>query len=169
MTSDGGLVPLRRTIQPYFGQTLILVLVTAFAVFESVTSSDWSFMWGPAVFLPLCGIYFLYFGLQYRVFWDKECVVMRASGGPERRIRFDEITTVKYEVSSAKEVVAQSRPFRRIVVCGREDDPTARVDISLRHFELKDIDQLLTTIHERRPDLDVPRIRASNAASNAKK
>jgi len=159
MTSEGGLVPLRRTIQPYVGQTLILVLVTAFAVFESVSSSDWNFMWAPAVFLPLYGIYFLYFGLQYRVFWDKESVVMRASGGPERRIHLDEITSVKNEVSSAKEVAVQSRPFNRIVVFGREGDPNARVDISLRHFDPKDIDQLLTTIHRCRPDLDVPVLR----------
>ena len=135
----GGLIPLRRTIQPYVGQTLILILVTAFAVFESVSSSDWNFMWAPAVFLPLYGIYFLYFGLQYRVFWAKDSVVMRASGGPERRIHFDEITSIKREVSSAKEVAAQSRPFRRIAVYGHEGDPNARVDLSLRHFDLKDM------------------------------
>ena len=158
MTSDGGLVPLRRTVQPYVGQTLILALVTGFAVFESVTSSDWDFIWAPAVFLPLYGIYFLYFGLQYRVFWDKENVVMRARGGPERRIHFDEITSIRNEVSSAREVVAQSRPFRRIVIIGRRSGGNDVIDISLRHFRLEDIKRLLIEIHKRRPDISLPEL-----------
>ena len=165
MTLEGGLNPLRRTIQPYVGQTLILVLVTAFAVFESVTSSDWRFMLAPAVFLPLYGIYFLYFGLKYRVFWNEERVVMRARGGPDHQVRFDEITSVKKETSSAADVLAQSRPFRRIVVAGRANDPEARVDISLRHFDLRDISQLLTAIHCHRPDLDIPTVQGGKADS----
>lgn len=161
MASDLALVPLRRTIQPYVGQTLILIVVTAFAVWVSVVSSDWNFLWGPAVFLPVYGIYFLYFGLPYRVFWNEESVVMRAHGGPERCVRFDEITSIRSEVSSAEEVAAQSRPFRRIAIYGREGDANARVDISLRHFERDDIDQLLSTIQKCRPDLDVPVLRGA--------
>jgi hypothetical protein len=157
MTSDA-FIPLRRTIQPYVGQTLILLAVTAFLVYVSATSSDWNFMWGPAVYWPLFGVYFFYFGMKYKVLWDEESVVMYASGGPERRIRFDEITSVKKEISSVSDILAQSRPFRRIVVYGRKHHPDARVDISLRHFDLKDIDQLLTAIRIYRPDLDVPTI-----------
>lgn len=137
------------------------MLVTAFAIWVSVVSSDWNFLWGPAVFLPLYGFYFLYFGLPYRVFWDAESVVMRARGGPERRVRFDEITSIRSEVSSAEEVAAQSRPFRRIAIYGREGDPNARVDISLRHFERGDVNQLLSTIQECRPDLDLPVLQSS--------
>src|SRR5581483_10463393 len=126
------------TIQPYVGQSLILVAVTAFAIYESVVSADWKFMWAPAVFLPFYGIHFWYFGMRYRVLWDRHSVVMCARGGPERRILFDEITSVRKEVSSASDVLAQSRPFRRLVVYGRKHDPNAQVDISLRHFDLKD-------------------------------
>lgn len=167
MTSDA-LVPLRRTIQPYVGQTLILVVATVIAVYGSVASSDWNIMWAPAVYWPLFGIYFFYFGMKYRVLWNKESVVMYASGGPERRIRFDEITSVKKEIASASDILTQSRPFRRIVVCGRKHDPNARVDISLRHFDLKDIDQLLTAIRTCRPDLDVPTIQVGKAAGRPK-
>jgi hypothetical protein len=157
MTSDRELVPLRRTIRPYVGQLVILAAVTVFAVYESVASSDWGFMWAPAVFLPLFGIYFLYFGMKYRVLWSKEAVVMRASGGAERHIPYDEISRVRNEVSSANDVLAQSRPFFRIAVYGSRD-PNTFVDISLRHFRLEDIQELLATIRNRRPDLDVPMI-----------
>jgi hypothetical protein len=165
MTSNQNLVPLRRTIRPYIGQIVILIAVTAFAVYESLASSDWEFLWAPAVYLPLYGIYFLYFGLKYRVFWSEESVVMRARGGPDQRVRFGEITSVKKEISSASDVLAQSRPFRRIVVCGNKDDPKARVDISLRHFNLNDIGQLLRVIHTHRRDLEIPTIQATKAAS----
>jgi len=164
MTSDRELVPLRRTFRPYVGQLLILAVVTIFAAYESVASSDWGFMWAPAVFLPLFGIYFLYFGMKYRVLWNEESVVMRARGGPDQRVSFSEITSVRNETSSASEVLAQSRPFRRIVVYGRKDDPKTRVDISLRHFDLKDISQLLTAIHAHRPDLDIPTIQSGRAS-----
>jgi hypothetical protein len=157
------LIPLRRTFQPYVGQTLILVIATAFAVYGSVASSHWKIMWAPAVYWPLFGIYFFCFAMKYKVLWNKASVVMHASGGPERCIHFDEITSVKYEVSSASDMLAQSRPFRRIVVCGRKNDPNARVDISLRHFDLNDISQLLTALHAHRPDLDIPTIQSGNA------
>jgi hypothetical protein len=157
MTSDRELVPLRRTIRPYVGQLVILAAVTVFAVYTSVASSDWGFMWAAAVFLPLFGVSFLYFGMKYRVLWSKEAVVMRASGGAERRIPYDEISRVKNEVSSANDVLAQSRPFFRIAVYSSRD-ANAFVDISLRHFRFEDIQELLATIHNRRPDLDVPTI-----------
>ena len=94
--------------------------------------------------------------MKYRVFWDEESVVMRARGGPDRRIRFDEITSVKKEISSAGDVLAQSRPFSRIAVY-RNHNPDGFVDISLRHFRLEDVDELLEAIRKSRPDLCVPR------------
>ncbi len=167
MTPKQDLVPLRRTIRPYVGQIVILAAVTAFAVYESFASSDWGFMWAPAVFLPLYGVYFLYFGVKYRVLWDKDSVVMRASGGAERRIQFDEITSVKNERSSAGDVLAQSRPFFRIAVY-RNRDPNGFVDISLRHFRLEDVEELLTAIRKSRPDLSVPRTSRSDASGKAR-
>jgi len=162
---DQRLVPLRRTLQPYVVQTVIVLAVAVFAVYESAVSSDWQFMWIPAISLPLYGFYFLYFGARYRVFWNEDGVVMRARGGPDQQVRFDEITSVKKEISSASDVLAQSRPFRRIVVSGSPNDPKARVDISLHHFDLSDINKLLTVIHAHRPDLDMPTVQGGKAAS----
>ena len=167
MTSDD-LIPLRRTIQPYVGQIMILIAATVFAVCGSLASSDWNLMWAPAVYWPLFGLYFIFFAMKYRVLWNKESVVMHASGGPDRCIRLDEIISITKEVSSTSDVLAQSRPFRRIVVCGPKDDSNAQVDISLRHFDLKDIEQLLMAIRVHRPDLDVPTILTARAGSTKK-
>ncbi len=166
MTPKQDLVPLRRTIRPYIGQIAILAVVTAFAVYESFASSDWGFMWAPAVYLPLYAVYFLYFGMKYRVLWNKESVVMRATGGAERRIQFDEITSVKNERSTAGDVLAQSRPFFRIAVY-RNRDPNF-VDISLRHFRLQDVEELLAAIQKSRPDLCVPGTLTNEASGKAK-
>jgi hypothetical protein len=110
-------------------------------------------IWWVALGLPLFAFAYLYFGLKYRVLWDATGVSMRASGGPERHIGFDEITSIRYVVASS-----QSRPFRRIEIHGRKSDPKAFVDVSLRHFRLDDVDEMMTAIRMHRPDLKVPKV-----------
>jgi hypothetical protein len=145
-------------MQPYVGQISILLLATGVAVFTSAKSSDWNIMWAPAVYWPLFAIYVYFFAAKYKISWESGSLTMHASGSSERKILFGEITSIKSEVSSVGDVVAQSRPFRRVVVQGRADDPTARVDISLRHFDLRGIQELLDAIHGQRPDLEIPMI-----------
>jgi hypothetical protein len=145
---------LRRTVQPYVGQTIILTGVALFTIYESIRTSEWQMtIWLFAFGFPLFAFAYLYFGLKYRVSWDETGVSMRASGGPERHIAFDEITSVKYETA-----VSQSRPFRRIVIHGHKHDPKAFVDVSLRHFRLDDVDEMMNVIRAHRPDLTVPTV-----------
>jgi hypothetical protein len=114
-------------------------------------------------------MHFVFFiGLKYRVLWDETGLVMRASGIPERHIRFDEITEVRTERAQVSEFFAQSRPFRRIVVHGPKHDPKAFIDISLRHFRLDDIEELLKAIRLRRPDLAVPTVSVGGRKTAAK-
>jgi hypothetical protein len=166
MIVDRELVPLRRTIRPYVGQFIIFVGFVIFCIVIFIKTSESAFLWLSFVPLLLFGISIVCFGMKYKVLWNKESVVMCASGGPERRIRFDEITSVKKETSSGSDVLAQSRPFRRIAVYRGKDDPNTRVDISLRHFDLNDINQLLAVIHAHRPDLDIPTIQCGNAVNH---
>ena len=145
---------LRRTIQPYVGKAIILTGVTLFSIYESIRTSDWQMtIWWVALGLPLAAFAYLYFGLKYCVLWDETGVYMRASGGPERHIAFDEITNIKYEIAAS-----QSRPYRRIVIYGAKHDPKAFVDVSLRHFRLDDINEMMCAIREHRPDLRVPTV-----------
>jgi hypothetical protein len=145
---------LRRTIQPYVGHTVICSGITIFFIYVSLKTSDWQLtIWWVALGLPLVAFAYLYFGLKYRVLWDEAGVYMRASGGSERHLGFNEITSVKCETA-----ISQSRPFRRIVIHGRKSDPKAFIDVSLRHFRLNDIDQLMTAILAHRPDLKIPNV-----------
>jgi hypothetical protein len=156
MKSQKVLVPLRRTFQPYVGNCIILSFATVIAVIAALKSSDFMFLWAGLVSWILFGVYAVYFGLRYKVLWDDAHVVMRASGKPELCIPFNEISAIRYKIASPGEWFAQSRPFRRIVVYGRKNDSDAHVDISLRHFHLDDIDQLLAAIHEHRPEIEIP-------------
>lgn len=155
---DETAVKLRRTLRPYLGQTAILAGLTVFLFYAAVTKSGWELFWAGMLIWPFFAAYVVFFGMKYRILWNSECVIMRASGGPERRIRFDEITEIRKEVGQPSEFLAQARPFRRIAVYGRKHDPNARIDVSLRHFQLRDIEQLLTKIRQLRPDLKVPTV-----------
>jgi hypothetical protein len=151
---------LRRTITPYVGQTLILLGITVFLAYVAHKTSQWNLLWAAAAMWPLFAFAYLYFGLKYRVLWDSIGVYMRASGMKEERlVRYEDITSIRYETARVSEFAAQSRPFRRIVVKGHAHNRNAFVDISLRHFRLEDIEKLLTEIHARRPDLTIPRIK----------
>jgi hypothetical protein len=165
VTSHGQLTPLRRTIQPYVSLIVICAGFAALCIFGFIKTSESLLLWLPIVPLVLYGVFVVCFGLKYKVLWNQESVIMRASGGPERRIRFDEITLVRNEIASASDVLAQSRPFRRIAIYGDTRDPQARVDISLRHFALDEINQLLNAIGSCRPDLDIPTIMGDKPAS----
>jgi|KBSMisStaDraftv2_1062788.scaffolds.fasta_scaffold1309316_1 hypothetical protein len=152
------LVELRRTITPYVGHTIILVGITVYLAYVAQKTSQWGLLWGAALLWPLFAFAYFYFGLKYRVFWDETGVVMRASGLKERRIRYEEISHVWYERANVTESLSQSRPFRRIVVWGHKRDPKAFVDISLRHFKLEDIRELLNSIRSHRLDLTIPTV-----------
>jgi hypothetical protein len=155
---QAGLKPLRRTMTPYRGQIVLFSLASIFTLVVGYRSTQWGFMWSPAVFWALFAGQ-IYIGLQYMVLWDENGVVMRASGmRKETRIQYGEITEIKIERAGVSEVMAQSRPFRRIVVYGHRGHTVAYIDISLRHFQPRDIDEVLREIHIRRPDLVVPAI-----------
>jgi hypothetical protein len=114
-------------------------------------------MWGPTLIWGAFAV-LTYIGMKYRVLWDETGVVMRASGGPERLIRYQEITEIKIERAQVSEFFVQSRPFRRIVIYGRKRHPNEYIDVSLRHFRPADIDELLAVIRTHRPDLAVPKV-----------
>ena len=157
MTTDQNLKSLGRTITPYVGQTVIFASVTGFMIYMGLRTSQWGFIWTPTLIWALFAV-LIYIGMKYRVLWDETGVVMRASGGPERRIRYDQITEIKIERAQVSEFRVQSRPFRRLVIHGRKRHPSEYIDVSLRHFRPADIDELLAAIRTQRPDLAVPTI-----------
>jgi hypothetical protein len=157
VTVDHGLKPLKRTITPYRGQIIIFSGITIFLLSVAYKSSQWALMWSPIVIWAGFAV-IVYFGLRYNVLWDGSGLVMRASGTPEKRIQYDDIKEIRIERANASEFMAQARPYRRIVVYGNVGHPAAFIDISLRHFQPRDINELLAEIRMRRPDLAIPTI-----------
>jgi hypothetical protein len=154
---DHDLKLLRRTITPYKGQIAIFSVITIFLLIVAYRSSQWALAWSPIVIWAGFAV-LAYFGLRYKVLWDGNGVVMCASGVGEKRIPYDEIAEIRIERADVSEFMAQARPFRRIVVYGNAGHPVKSIDISLRHFRPRDIDELLREIRIRRPDLVVPAI-----------
>jgi hypothetical protein len=156
MAADRMLRPLGLTITPYRAQIVIFSAITVFALSVAYVKDQPGFVWAATLIWALFAGS-LYIGLQYRVLWDNSGLVMRASGGKERCIQYHEIASVTLE-TGVSEISCQSRPFRRIVVTPLSEQPDSFIDISLRHFQREDIDQLLANIRSQRPDLEVPTI-----------
>ncbi|HUB52106.1 MAG TPA: hypothetical protein VL986_08160 [Terracidiphilus sp.] len=148
---------LGRTVSPYVGQTLILFGVTIFVFCVAFKKADWNFLWATTLVWILYGAYVAFICAPYRILWNGDSVVMRASGLKERCIRFNEIAEIKYQLASPSEFAAPSRPFRRFVVLPLHH-PKQFIDISLRHFRLEDIEDLMAAIHAARPDLELPKV-----------
>jgi hypothetical protein len=147
-------VQLRRTFTPYVGFFYINVAFTLLAICAAYKVKDWSLLYVPLLGYALWGIY-VFLATRYRVCWDKTGVTMYADWG-KRTIGYEEISTVRYETASLADGKYLTRPFRRIVIHGHRHDPKAFVDISLRHFDPKDISALLLEINRRRPELAIP-------------
>jgi hypothetical protein len=90
------------------------------------------------------------------VYWDGGSLVQRASGLAEKRITLREITDIRTERAPITDIFAMGRPFRRIAVYGRKSDSAAFIDVSLRHFQIEDIRELLSAIHVTGPDKTGP-------------
>lgn len=142
---------LRRTVTPYIGQTAILIGVTVLTAYVAQAKRQWGLLWGLLVIWPLLAADVYFFGMKYRIWWNDVGVTMSASGGPDRQVRFDEVSEIRYEIG-----LSQSRPFRRIAIFGSRVGTKAPIDISLRHFRLEDIEKLLMEIRKLRPDISLP-------------
>ena len=76
---------------------------------------------------------------------------MLAYGKPPTTISINEISALMHESSSAGELVAFNRPQSRIAIIGN----CKSIDVSLRHFQRQDVEELLRLIKESRPDLSI--------------
>ena len=97
----------------------------------------------------------VYLGLRYRVYWSDDQLCQEASGGPKICIKYSEITKVDYEVAGPSDWRSASRPFRRIAT-DRLGEKDGYIDVSLRHFAMDDIRELMHAIRTWRPDLSLP-------------
>jgi len=148
---------LRRTIAPYMGQIIILVLVTFGVLFVCIKKHEW------ALLLPVSIVWLLFLiltciGLKYKINWTDNEICQKASGGSKVCIQYSEITKVVSEISKPGDILAASRPFRRVAIYAEEPRGEGRfIDVSLKHFVTDDVRKLMCVIHDHRSDLVLPR------------
>jgi hypothetical protein len=126
------------------------MIVTAFE------QHDWAPI-GAAVFGWLLFIPIVYIGTRYQILWRDGALIQKASGMQDVLIRPNEITRIALETSDLQTLMSFRRPFRRIAIYARGADGSKWVDVSLKHFAADDIRKLMRAIHERRPDLSMPK------------
>lgn len=144
---------LRRTFAPYTGQTVILSLVTIYIFVISLKTSFWTLFFIMPVGWTFYGM-FVAIALRYRISYGTDYIRRRASGGPDVVISVRDVTSIAKERANAAEMVAQSKPFRRIRISDRSGQS---IDVSLKHFRSEDINALLHWLHRSRPDLAMPK------------
>lgn len=147
---------LRRTVAPYTGQIVILALVTIGVLFVVLKTNEWKMV----ISVPVMWAIFLflgYLGLKYKIYWTEEGVCQEADGG-HVCMKYKEITSIRYETSTGAELISASRPFRRIAIYAvTSHGKSKRIDVSLKHFVLSDVDRLMHAIHDHRPELAMPK------------
>ncbi len=148
---------LRRSVAPYVGLPVIFTCVLIGMVAVAIKINDWS---GIETIVPIFLVFFgavVFMGARYRIFWKDGEIVQKAVAGNLTKIKTDEITDVIQETSDVQTLVTFSRPMRRIVIYARHADGGKFIDVSLKHFVADDIRKLMSAIHDRRPDLQIPK------------
>ena len=157
MAATNDAISLRHSLTAYRSRIVILSAVTALSLYAVAISGDWKWLLAASGICVLSGLEAFFFGLKYNVFWDDSGITMSAAGISGRRILFDEISAISYEVGRS-ESPKQTRPFNRVVIHSRPQAQNAFIDVSLRHFRLEDIQTLLDAVHERRPEVQIPEV-----------
>jgi hypothetical protein len=147
---------LRRTFQPYAALTIIVSLVSVVILFAVIKSGDLSGLLAIA-FLWVIGIWSQYANTRYRIFWEQGKVKQVAAYGDITIIDPSEIKKIALERSDLQTLFAMRRPSRRIAIYARGSEGHKWIDVSLKHFAGDDIRRLMHAIHERRPDLSIPK------------
>lgn len=158
MTSNEQSQYLRRTVAPYMGQIIILSLVTLGALYISIKKHQLELIF-PVPLMWLLFLVLVYIGLKYKIFWTDKEVCQKASGGSRVCIKYADLTKVTSEISKSAEFLSASRPFRRIALYAEGlPGENKSIDVSLKHFVMDDVRELMRTIHDSRPDLVLPDI-----------
>jgi hypothetical protein len=98
----------------------------------------------------------VFLGTRYRIAYSDEAVVMKASRVQSVTIPFCDIALVQSEAS-----IERGRPFRRIAIYPVNVNESHKwIDVSMKHFVIGDIQNLLAFIRDKRPDLMLPTIRS---------
>jgi hypothetical protein len=147
---------LTRSIYPYSAYIVICIGLICLGIF------DWLKIHDPGAFevalLVSAGFLAASYGdTRYRIFWRDGEIKQISANKYVTTIRASEITRIGQERSDLRARLAVRRPADRIAIYAGHGSEERHIDVSLRHFVASDIRQLLHAIHDKRPDLTLPK------------
>lgn len=147
---------LRRTISPYAGYLVIFLIVSLIWVLAIYKTGD---LGGIGVIALLWGVLLIsqYPNTRYRIFWNNGEVKQVSAYKDVTVIKASDIERIALESSDLRTLLSLTRPSNRITIYGKEGGRPQWIDISLKHFAADDIRRLMRAIHERRPELSIPK------------
>lgn len=136
----------------YVGMGAACLLTLGMLVFICEKTETWSPIFEVGWLPPVLFLSWVALGWRYQVFYDEHQIVMKALGVRPVSIGFDQIAKIDKETS-----IARGRPFRRVVVYSIGSSGKF-IDVSLKHFMIQDVRELVGDIKHHRPDLVTPEI-----------
>jgi len=147
---------LRITIEPYvLFPIIILILVGIYVPYVQRTND-----WNPIYFLTLLLLIYSwisYTSMRYRIWWEKGRVYQRSGDMIITSVDINDIKEIKQESSDLATLAAYNRPSKRITLYAETSEGPEQIDVSLIHFKINDVKGLMRRIHEKRPDLEMPK------------
>lgn len=157
--NNGSFALRHAVIFPYVFLPAIFIVITLINIPYMERTHDltpvWILPFGLLVFVfPI-----IYMNIRYRIWWRDNAIVMRAGGfaGVIVTMRVEDIERIEQETSNARTATKMNRPFRRIAIYGKTAEGYPYIDVSLKHFNLDDIRKLMRIIHDRCPNLEMPK------------
>jgi len=147
---------LRRSIHPYAALLIIWIVLTLLGLFDAIKFRDLNWL-GAIAALWGIGIATQYANIRYRIFWEDGQIKQIAANRDVTIIRTSEIDRIVLETSDLQTLLALRRPSQRIAIYAQGKSGPKWIDVSLKHFAVDDIRRLMRAIHERRPDLSLPK------------
>lgn len=152
---------LKKSIQPYIGFTVIFSFITILVIVTALRTEDWNIVYAMLLGWLVFYLPFVYIGLRYRIILRDGEIIQKAFRGKDVVINTTEITHIQRETSDLLTLLSFRRPLRRIAIYAQNPQHLQSgkfIDVSLKHFMPADIRKLMQEIHNRRPDLEMPKI-----------
>jgi hypothetical protein len=153
---DAKKIALRRTLQPHAGYLVICFIVSLIWVLAIYKTGD---LGGIGVIALLWSVLLVsqYPNTRYRIFWNKDEIEQISAYKDVTIIKISDIERIARESSDIRTMRSLTRPPSRITIYGKNKERPQWIDVSLKHFSAEDIRRLMRAIHEKRPDLSIPK------------
>lgn len=150
---------LRRVYGPYAIWPIVIVLLAVVWWPYVANSHNWSPVLEISAVLGPLIVLIIYAMSRYRISYRNGTIVTRSGGfgGEIRIIRIDDITRLKQEASDVHTLLKLARPSHRITIYANTPDGETFTDVSLKHFNREDVRRLIKIIHDRRPEIGMPK------------